>query len=64
MRPTTTEPWRRVEIVNVSLEQVEFQYLDTADPSNIATTARPERSAIPATKDLRRLVDDAPPLQK
>jgi hypothetical protein len=63
-RPITTEPWRRVKIVNVSLEEVEFQYLDTADASNITTTARTERSAMLATRDLWRLVDDAPPLQK
>jgi hypothetical protein len=51
-----------VKIVNVSLEEVEFQYLDTPDASNIATTARTERSAILATADLWRLVGDAPPL--
>jgi hypothetical protein len=63
-RAMTTEPWRQVKIVNVSLEEVEFQYLSTADASNITTTARTERSAILATTELWRLVDDAPPLQK
>jgi hypothetical protein len=63
-RAMTTEPWRQVKIVNVSLEEVEFQYLNTADASNITTTARTERSAILATTELWRLVDDAPPLQK
>jgi hypothetical protein len=63
-RAMTTERWRQVKIVNVSLEEVEFQYLNTADASNITTTARTERSAILATTELWRLVDDAPPLQK
>ena len=48
-RPDTHAGWRRVKVVNVSLDAVELQYLDS-----------PAQSAMLASTAMFRLVSDAP----
>jgi hypothetical protein len=59
-RPEISEQWQRVKIVEVRLDQVEFQYLDAPGTPDIATTVRTTKSAILATTDLWRLVPGVP----
>jgi hypothetical protein len=58
-RPDTHAAWRRVKVVNVSLDAVELQYLDSPAP-DIATTFATTQSAMLASAAMFRLVSDAP----
>jgi hypothetical protein len=58
-RPDTDAGWRRVKVVNVSLDAVELQYLDSPAP-DIATTFATTQSAMLASIAMFRLVSDAP----
>jgi hypothetical protein len=59
-RPNINEPWRRVKVVNVSLDLVDLQYLDTPNQSDIETTFATTQSAMVASAALFRLASDAP----
>jgi hypothetical protein len=54
------EAQRRVKVINVSLDAVELQYLDTPSASEIATTFATTQSAMFASTAMFRLVSDAP----
>jgi hypothetical protein len=58
-RPDTHVGWRRVKVVNVSLDAVELQYLDSPAP-DIATTFATTQSAMLTSMAMLRLVSDAP----
>jgi len=55
-RPNTDSPWRRVKVVNVSLDAVELQYLDTPDVPDITTTFATTQSAMLASTAMFGLV--------
>jgi hypothetical protein len=57
-RPNTNAPWRRVKVVNVNLDAVELQYLDTPGKPDIATTIATTQSAMLASDALFKLVSD------
>jgi hypothetical protein len=59
-RPDTNAPWRRVKVVNVSLEVVDLEYLDAPSEPDIRTTVATTQSAMMASEAMFRLVGDAP----
>jgi hypothetical protein len=59
-RPNLNAPWRRVKVVNVSLDAVNLEYLDAPGEPDIKTSVATTQSAMLASEALFRFVRDAP----
>jgi hypothetical protein len=59
-RPDTSAPWRRVKVVNVSLDFVNLEYLDAPTEPDIRTTVATTQSAMLASEAMFRFVGDVP----
>jgi len=59
-RSNSTSPWRRAEVVNVSDEGVELQYLDMPVECDLPKTIRAKQRYMREETKLFRLVSDAP----
>jgi hypothetical protein len=53
-RPDTNARWRRVKVLNVTLDVVELQYLDGSGAADVATTVTTTQSAMLASTALFR----------
>jgi hypothetical protein len=59
-RPDTNAPWRRVKVVNMSLDVVDLEYLDVPSEPDIRTLVATTQSAMLASEAMFRFVGDAP----
>ena len=59
-RPNLNAPWRRVKVVNVSLDAVNLEYLDAPGEPDIKTSVATTQSAMLASEALFRFVRDTP----
>ncbi len=59
-RADANSPWRRVRVVNVSLDTVELEYLDAPGEPDIKTSVATTQSAMVASEGRFRFVCDVP----